>query len=131
MGYPLNGNDLSQLRSPLQAGLGFFVHLDKPVFVGREPLLKQKADGIPDKLAAFRMVGAAPPPRPHYPVVIANEQVSEVCSGTQSPSLGYGIGMAYLPIESTKPGTAIEIEIRGRRFPAEVVKKPFYHKPVA
>ena len=131
MGYPLNGNDLSQLQSPLQAGLGFFVHLDKPEFVGREPLLKQKADGIPDKLAAFRMVGAAPPPRPHYPVVIANEQVSEVCSGTQSPSLGYGIGMAYLPIESTKPGTAIEIEIRGRRFPAEVVKKPFYHKPVA
>ena len=131
MGYPLNGNDLSQLRSPLQAGLGFFVELDKPEFVGREPLARQKADGIPDKLAAFKMIGAAPPPRPHYPVVINNEQVAEVCSGTQSPSLGCGIGMAYLPIESSKPGTPIEIEIRGRRFPAEVVKKPFYRKPIA
>ena len=131
MGYPLNGNDLSQLRSPLQAGLGFFVQLDKGDFVGRDALVQQKAAGLPDKLTAFRMVGAAPPPRPHYPVVINNETVSEVCSGTQSPSLGYGIGMAYLPVESSKPGTAIEIEIRGRRFPAEVVKKPFYHKPQA
>ncbi|MDB6138600.1 MAG: gcvT [Verrucomicrobiaceae bacterium] len=131
MGYPLNGNDLSQLRSPLQAGLGFFVQLDKPQFVGREMLVQQKAEGLPDKLSAFRMTGTAPPPRPHYPVIWKDQQVSEVCSGTQSPSLGYGIGMAYLPVEASKPGTAIEIEIRGRRFPAEVVKKPFYHKPLA
>lgn len=131
MGYPLNGNDLSQLRSPLQAGLGFFVQLDKPEFVGREMLVQQKAEGLPDKLTAFRMTGTAPPPRPHYPVVWKDEQVSEVCSGTQSPSLGYGIGMAYLPVEASKLGTIIEIEIRGRRFPAEVVKKPFYRKPVA
>lgn len=131
MGYPLNGNDLSQLRSPLQAGLGFFVDLDKPAFVGREPLLKQKAEGLPDKLCAFRMTGTAPPPRPHYPVVVNDEQVAEVCSGTQSPSLGCGIGMAYLPVEFSKLGTAIEIEVRGRRFPAEVVKKPFYRKPTA
>ncbi len=134
MGYPLNGNDLSQLRSPLQAGLGFFVHLEKPAFVGRDPLAKQKAEGIPDKLTAFRMIGSTPPPRPHYPVIIAGEQVSEVSSGTQSPTLGVGIGMAYLPVESSKPGTKIEIDIRGRRFPAEVVKKPFYQvasKPLA
>lgn len=128
MGYPLNGNDLSPLRSPLQAGLGFFVALDKESFVGREPLVKQKADGIPDKLVAFKMTGTAPPPRPHYPIVWNGEQVTEVASGTQSPSLGCGIGMAYLPIEASKPGTAIEIEIRGRRFPAEVVKKPMYRK---
>ena len=128
MGYPLNGNDLSQLRSPLQAGLGFFVHLDKPEFVGRAMLVKQKAEGLPDKLTAFRMVGSAPPPRPHYPVIIGGEQVGEVCSGTQSPSLGIGIGMAYLPVEFSKLGTAVEIDIRGRRFPAEVVKKPFYQR---
>lgn len=128
MGYPLNGNDLSQLRSPLQAGLGFFVDLDKPEFVGRTQLAKQKAEGIPDKLVAFRMTGTAPPPRPHYPVVWNGEQVTEVASGTQSPSLGCGIGMAYLPIEAVKPGTAIEIEIRGKRFPAEVVKKPLYRR---
>lgn len=130
MGYPLNGNDLSPLRSPLQAGLGFFVALEKEDFVGRDCLLKQKADGIPDKLTAFRMTGAAPPPRPHYPILWNGETVTEVASGTQSPSLGCGIGMAYLPVEAGKPGTVIEVEIRGRKFPAEVVKKPLYRKPV-
>ncbi|WP_294390513.1 glycine cleavage system aminomethyltransferase GcvT [Prosthecobacter sp.] len=129
MGYPLNGNDLSEDRTPLQAGLGFFVDLDKGDFTGREALVAQKAAGLPDKLAAFRMTGAAPPPRPHYPVAHAGEIVGEVCSGTQSPSLGAGIGMVYLPLAATAIGTAIEIEIRGRRFPAEVVKKPFYRKP--
>jgi len=129
MGYPLNGNDLSQLRSPLQAGLAFFVDLDKPDFVGRSMLAKQKAEGIPDKLVAFRMNGASPPPRPHYPVVIAGEQVAEVASGTQSPSLSCGIGMAYLPVEFSKPGTTIEIDIRGKRYPATVTKKPIYQKP--
>jgi glycine cleavage system aminomethyltransferase T len=61
MGYPLNGNDLSPERTPLQAGLGFFVALDKEAFTGREALLAQKAAGLPDKLTAFRMTGAAPP----------------------------------------------------------------------
>lgn len=130
MGYPLNGNDLSEDRTPLQAGLGFFVDLDKGDFVGRAALAAQTAAGLPDKLAAFRMTGAAPPPRPHYPVAHAGEIVGEVCSGTQSPSLSAGIGMAYLPLSAAAIGTAIEIEIRGRRFPAEVVKKPFYRKPV-
>lgn len=128
MGYPLNGNDLSEDRTPLQAGLGFFVSLDKEKFTGREALAAQKSAGLPDKLAAFRMTGAAPPPRPHYPVVFNGEIVGEVCSGTQSPSLGAGIGMSYLPLAASAPGTAIEIEIRGRRFPAEIVKKPFYRK---
>jgi aminomethyltransferase len=128
MGYPLNGNDLSALRSPLQAGLGFFCALEKPVFVGRDMLIKQKSEGLPDKLAAFRMIGTAPPPRSHYGVFWQGEQVGEVCSGSQSPSLSTGIGMAYLPVEASKPGTALEIEVRGKRFPAEVVKKPIYTK---
>lgn len=131
MGYPLNGNDLSEDRTPLQAGLGFFVALDKGDFTGREALVEQKAAGLPDKLAAFRMTGAAPPPRPHYPVAVNGQIVGEVCSGTQSPSLGAGIGMAYLPAADSKTGTVIEIEIRGRRFLAEIVKKPFYRKPAA
>ena len=128
MGYPLNGNDLSPGRTPLQAGLGFFVKLDKPEFVGRQALLTQKAAGLPDKLTALRMTTASPPPRPHYPVFAGGENVGEVCSGTQSPSLGCGIAMAYLPPHLCAPGTALEIEVRGRRFPAEVVKKPFYSK---
>jgi aminomethyltransferase len=126
MGYPLNGNDLSEQRTPLQAGLGFFVKLEKEVFAGRDALLKQKAEGLPDKLVAFRMLGAAPPPRPHYPVKAAGAIIGEVGSGTQSPSLSCGIGMAYLPLAHSALGTQIEIEIRGRGFPAEIVKKPFY-----
>lgn len=128
MGYPLNGNDLSPERTPLQAGLGFFVAMDKGDFIGRDTLARQKAEGLPDKLTAFRMIGAAPPPRPHYPVLWNGEVVAEICSGTLSPSLGHGIGMAYLPTGAGQPGTAIEIEIRGRRFPAETCKKPFYRK---
>ncbi len=131
MAYPLNGNDLSPLRSPLQAGLAFFVDLEKPEFVGRSTLVKQKTEGIPDKLTAFRMTGASPPPRAHYAVLINGQPVSEVSSGGQSPSLGIGIGLAYIPIEFTKLGTAIEIEIRGKNYPAVVTKKPLFTKPKA
>ncbi|MBV6500289.1 MAG: Aminomethyltransferase [Prosthecobacter sp.] len=126
MGYPLNGNDLAPDKTPLQAGLGYFVAMDKPDFVGRAVLEAQKASGLPSRLAAFRMTGTTPPPRPHYPVLFNGAVVGEVASGTQSPSLNTGIGMAYVPTEASKPGSRLEIEIRGRRFPAEVVKKPFY-----
>jgi aminomethyltransferase len=129
MGYPLNGNDLSEFRSPLEAGLGFFVDLGKGEFTGSLTLVLQKGVGLREKLVAFRMIGTAPPPRPGYPVVHVGQIVGKVCSGTQSPSLGVGIGMAYVPIRAATLGTALEIEIRGRRFPAEVVKKPFYRKP--
>jgi len=126
MGYPLNGNDLAPDKTPLQAGLGFFVDLEKPHFAGREPLVKQKAEGLPTKLTGFRMTAASPPPRAHYAVCQDGNIIAEVCSGGLSPSLGYGIGMAYLPISASKPGTPIEIEIRGRRYAAETLKKPFY-----
>jgi aminomethyltransferase len=126
MCYPLNGNDLSPERTPIEAGLGFFVDLEKPEFIGREVLADQKANGAPSRLAAFRMVGAAPPPRSHYPVFKDGTQVGETCSGGLSPSLKTGIGLAYLPPEIAKPGTEIEIDIRGRRFPAVLEKKPLY-----
>jgi aminomethyltransferase len=128
MGYPLNGNDLSPEVTPLQAGLGFLVDLEKENFVGREALLAQKAAGLPSKLTAFRMTSQSPPPRAHYTVWQDGTELAEVCSGGVSPSLGQGIGMAYLPGDASKPGTSIEIEIRGRRYPAETVKKPFYRK---
>lgn len=128
MGYPLNGNDLFPDKTPLEAGLGFFVAFDKEDFVGKTALLEQKVAGLPTKLVTFKMTGTAPPPRPHYPVWVGDSAVGEVASGTQSPSLSSGIGMAYLPLAAAKIGSAIEIEIRGRKFPAEVVKKPFYRK---
>jgi len=125
MCYPLNGSDLSPAHTPLEAGLAIFVDLKKPEFVGRDALLAQKAAGVPARLAPIRMVEKGPPPRAHYPVLADGRQVAELCSGTLSPSLGVGIGMAYLPAVLARIGQELEIEIRGRRFKAVVERKPF------
>ena len=126
--YPLNGSDLSPERNPIEAGLGFFVDLTKPNFIGREALLKAKENGSPEKLVAFRMQAKGPPPRPHYSVFDNIERIGEVTSGTLSPSLNYGIGMAYVSALHAKIGTRIDIEIRGQKFPAIIEKKPLYKK---
>jgi glycine cleavage system T protein (aminomethyltransferase) len=128
MCYPLNGSDLSPERNPIEAGLAFFVDLGKPEFIGRDVLTKVKEEGPTEKLAAFRMEGKGPPPRPHYSVWDQSKRVGEVTSGTLSPSLNYGIGMAYLSAAWAKIGTRVEIEIRGQKFPAIVEKKPLYKK---
>ena len=129
MCYPLNGSDLSPEHNPLEAGLGFFVDLGKPEFIGRDVLSKVKAEGPGQKLAPFRMQGKGPPPRPHYSVFHNGERIGEVTSGTLSPSLNYGVGMAYLSPQHAQIGTEIEIEIRGQKFPALIEKKPLYKKP--
>jgi aminomethyltransferase len=129
--YPLYGHELDENTTPIEAGLGFFVALDKGDFAGRAALLEQKTSGVKRKLAAFRMAGKSAPPRPQYPIWEAapgGRQLGAVASGTQSPSLGVGIGLGYVPPEYTRPGTAIEIEIRGRRAEAEVVSKPIFRK---
>jgi glycine cleavage system T protein (aminomethyltransferase) len=128
MCYPLNGSDLSPEHNPIEAGLGFFVDLTKSEFVGRDVLVRAKADGPAQRLAPFRMEGKGPPPRPHYVVFSNGERIGEVTSGTLSPSLNYGIGMAYLSPLHAKIGTKIEIEIRGQKFPAKIEKKPLYKK---
>ncbi len=126
MCYPLNGNDLSPERSPIEAGLGFFCDLEKTDFIGREVLLDHKQNGAPTRLAAIEVIDKAPPPRPHYPVLSdAGEVIGELSSGVLSPTLAKGIAMAYLPAAFSKPGTALKIDIRGRQFAAVVVKKPF------
>jgi aminomethyltransferase len=129
MCYPLNGSDLSPAHNPLEAGLGFFVDLKKPDFTGREKLQREKETGLSRRLVPFRMKGKSPPPRPHYRVFRAGAEAGELTSGTLSPSLNYGIGMAYLATPAPKPGEEIEIEIRGQRFPAVIEKKPLYKKP--
>ena len=126
--YPLYGHELDEQTSPVEAGLGFFIAWDKGDFVGRSALLKQKEEGLSKKCVAFRMTEKSAPPRPGYPVVVAEAVVGTVVSGTQSPTLNAGIGMAYVPPSLATPGTALQIEIRGKRFAAEVVKKPFYRK---
>jgi aminomethyltransferase len=126
--YPLNGSDLSPERNPIEAALGFFVDLTKPNFIGREALLEAKENGSPEKLVAFRMQAKGPPPRPHYSVFDNSERIGEVTSGTLSPSLNYGIGMAYVSAPHAKIGTRIDVEIRGQKFPAIIEKKPLYKK---
>jgi len=131
MCYPLNGSDLSPQRNPIEAGLGFFVDLTKPRFIGRDVLLRAKENGTKEKLVPFRMKEKGPPPRPHYAVFSGgcqSERIGEVTSGTISPSLNWGVGMAYVSSAHAKIGTEIDIEIRGQKFPATIEKKPLYKK---
>lgn len=128
MCYPLNGSDLSPERNPIEAGLGFFVDLAKPNFIGRDALLKTKENGPEQKLVPFRMKEKGPPPRPHYAVFQDGARIGEVTSGTLSPSLNWGVGMAYVSAAHAKIGAQIDIEIRGQKFPATIEKKPLYKK---
>ena len=124
--YPLYGHELDEQTTPIEAGVGFFVALDKGEFNGRSVLAEQKANGVKKKLVAFKMTEKSAPPRPHYPIWANGANVGIVTSGTQSPSLNVGIGMGYIPSELANVDTKIEIEIRGRRFAAVVVPKPIY-----
>jgi aminomethyltransferase len=126
--YPLYGHELDEETTPIEAGVGFFVALDKGEFTGRAVLAEQKAAGTKKKLVAFKMTEKSAPPRPHYPIRANGQVIGEVVSGTQSPSLGVGIGMGYVPLEFAKAGTCFEIEIRGKSAPAVVVTKPIYKR---
>jgi aminomethyltransferase len=126
--YPLYGHELDENTTPIEAGVGFFVSLDKSEFNGRSVFVEQKANGVKKKLVAFKMTGKSAPPRPHYPIWVNGAKAGEVVSGTQSPSLNLGIGMGYVPPEFAKVDTKIEIEIRGKKFAAVVVPKPIYRK---
>ncbi len=125
MGYALYGSDIDEQTTPLEAGLGWTVKLDKGDFVGREALLAQKEAGVERKLCGFTLSERGFP-RPGYEIRCQGESVGEVRSGTVGPSLGQGIGTGYLPGECAAPGTALEIMIRGRGVPAEVTRPPFY-----
>jgi len=131
MCYPLYGHELNENTTPMEAGLGFFVALDKENFIGRPVLFEQKANGTARKLVAFKMTGTSALPRPHYAIWSAgpdSAKIGEVVSGTQSPSLGIGIGLGYVPPQFAQADLAIEIEIRGKRAPAVLVRKPIYRK---
>jgi aminomethyltransferase len=126
--YPLYGHELDEDTTPIEAGVGFFVSLDKGEFNGQSILAEQNATSLKKKLAAFKMTEKSAPPRPHYPIWVNGASAGIVTSGTQSPSLNIGIGMGYVSPEFAKRDTKIEIEIRGKRFAAVVVPKPIYKK---
>lgn len=124
--FPLNGSDLSPERTPIEAGLGFFVKLDKGDFTGSEVLQKQKEEKPAERLAAILCDEKGAPPRPGYTVLDAEgEEIGTLSSGVLSPSLGLGIGMAYLPLAQAVVGTEVFIAARGKKMPAKIVKKPF------
>ena len=129
--YPLYGHELDEQTTPIEAGLPRFVSFEKGPFTGRQKLLEQKERGVQKTLIAFKMTDKSAPPRPHYPIWSANgsQQLGEVVSGTQSPSMNVGIGMGYVPSSQSEPGKTIQIEIRGRKSAALIVPKPIYRKP--
>ena len=124
MGYALYGNDIDDRTTPFEAGLGWLVKLDKGEFVGGQALCAQKAKGVPRRLRGIRLTERGFP-RPGYEVRSEGRRVGEVRSGTLSPTLGYGIAMAYLPPEAGF-GSQVEIVIRDRGVAGEVVRPPFH-----
>jgi aminomethyltransferase len=117
--FHLYGNDLMESRGPIEAGLGWCVKPDTG-FIGAEAI----ANASPtEKLVPFVITGPGIA-RQGNPVIGGGE----VTSGTLSPSLDQGIGMAYVPVEKTEPGTPLEIDVRGKTRTAEVRSKPLYSK---
>ena len=125
MGMALYGNDIDDTVTPLEGNLQWLVKLAKGDFVGRDVLVQQKERGVPKKLVGFTSAERAFP-RHGYPVFHENAASGVVTSGTMSPTLGTAIGMCYLPTAGAREGSALEVEIRGKRVPATVVKTPFY-----
>jgi aminomethyltransferase len=123
----LYGNDINDDTTPLEAGLGWVVKLDKGDFVGREALLAQKRDGVTRKLIGFEVLDRAPA-RDGYPIVKDGAEIGTVTSGSPAPVLKTNIGLAYVPTEHAKVGTELGIVVRGRTVPAVVVKTPFYKR---
>ncbi len=128
-GMPLYGNDIDHTTTPLEAGLGWIVKLDKGDFIGRDVLERQQEEGVDRRLVGFEMVdrGIA---RHGYPVALteSGEPVASVTSGTHSPTLDRAIGMAYIPAEHVAEGRELWVEIRGRRARARTVAQPFYSR---
>jgi aminomethyltransferase len=128
MGMALYGNDIDDTVTPLEANLGWLTKLNKGDFVGRAALQKQKEQGLPRRLVGFTVDDGRSIARHGHPVFYDGKPSGSVMSGTMSPSLGIPIGTAYLPPAGAKEGSKLEVDIRGKRVSATVVKPPFYKK---
>lgn len=128
--YPLNGNDLTEITTPLEAGLGFFAPLKskKANYIGKNILQEQKLKGLNQKLCAIEIIDKSPPPRPNYQVFHNDKEITTLTSASLSPTLKKGIALAYLPSDLTKIDTEVFIVIRNKKYKAKVCKKPFYKK---
>jgi aminomethyltransferase len=124
--FHLYGNDMDTRRNPIEAGLGWCCK-EETGFIGAERIAAARAEGTAERLAPFALTGPGIP-RQANPVVRDGEEVGVVTSGTLSPCLERGIGMAYLRAELVEPGTEVEIDVRGRRRPARVESRPLYKR---
>jgi aminomethyltransferase len=125
-GMCLYGNDIDENTTPLEAALGFVVKLQKENFVGKEALLKQKSEGIKHKRVGIRMVEQGIP-RPSYEICSGNgENIGHITSGTFSPLLKCGVGMAYIQTSQVQEGSIINVKIRDKLVKAKIVPFPFY-----
>jgi aminomethyltransferase len=127
MGMALYGNDIDDTITPLEAGLGWLVKMKKGDFVGRAALEAQKAAGVPRKLVGFTFTEKAIP-RHGYPVFVDGAPSGTVMSGIMSPSVGCGLGTAYVPTAHAVPGKTLEVEIRGKRVVGTIASFPFWTK---
>ncbi|MEM9002863.1 MAG: glycine cleavage system aminomethyltransferase GcvT [Cyanobacteria bacterium P01_F01_bin.86] len=124
----LYGQDITDATTPLEAGLKWLVHLDKAgEFIGRSVLETQIEQGVNQRLVGLQMAGRNIA-RHDYKVLHDDQPVGVVTSGTLSPTLGYPIALAYVPTALAKVGQALAVEIRGKTYPTQVVKRPFYKR---
>ena len=126
---PLYGNELADDISPLEAGVGWAVKLDKGDFIGRDAIARMKEDGVPRKTVGFRLVERAGSARHGYEIQLDGRTGGVVTSGGRSPSLGEEIGLALVDADVAGVGKPLDIIIRGRPVRAEQVKLPFYRRP--
>ena len=127
VGLPLYGHELTADITPIEASLSMFARLEKPEFIGKEALAKQKEEGVTRRIVGIELEGKAVP-RQGYPVEVNGEVIGEVTTGYNSISTGKSVAMAMVKKEYAKLGTAVEVRIRKKTFPAVVVKKRFYEK---
>ena len=127
VGLPLYGDELSADITPIMAGLGIFVKLDKDEFIGKDALAKQKAEGAPKKLVGIELADKAIP-RHGYAVLKEGRQVGEVTTGYHTVSTDKSVCMALVDAGCAALGTEVEIQIRKKTFPGTVCKKRFYDK---
>ncbi len=126
-GLLLHGNDMDTSINPYEAGLGKFVDPDREGYVAADALRSIRDEGVSRKIAAFKMTGRGIA-RPGYSIIDGENRIGNVTSGGPSPTLDTNIGLGYLPIAYSEPGTRIAIEIRGRPVEAEITTLPFYRR---
>ena len=129
-GLPLYGHELSEEITPLEAGLEKYVSYAKEEFIGKDSLIRQKAEGLKRKLVGFEVISGRIA-RPGYPIFSGEQEVGRVASGVDAYTLGKSIGTGFVKIELAIAGTLLEVDIRGQKHQAKIVELPFYKRPVS